>query len=82
MIHAIANQYNITIPESNILDLGYMNGWGESTYKFVEELQPFRITGEGSSRSVGGYVTEYVSKYKDSITDHIITITYRIDSGD
>jgi hypothetical protein len=80
MVHAIANQYNITIPESNILDLDYMNGWSNSTYRFIADIASYKL--DGFSETVGNCVTEYTSKYKDPITGDIITVVYRVDSGD
>lgn len=82
MIHAIANQYNISIPESNILDLDYMNGWGDSTHRFITELQPYRLKNEGGSKTIGECLRECTLKFKDSITDEVVTIVYKIDSGD
>jgi hypothetical protein len=82
MIYAIAQQYDIIIPESKILDLDWKNRWNDRIWSFMREMDPYKLTQESITENIGTCAYKTTLKYKDSISDEIITIITRVDSGD
>jgi hypothetical protein len=79
MIKQIIENYGLKV-NNNIIDLGWVNGWGKGTQEVYKELKKYLVEDTHRSITIGRCVTEY--KFKSTDGFDFYTVVYKVDSGD
>lgn len=62
------------------IGLGTMNGWGEKTYEFFQEIRKYKIPNSESGHNLGRCWN--ASSFKISIDGKEYSVSYDVDSSD
>lgn len=82
MVTQLAQNYNVTIIDNNVIDLGSANGWSEKIGKFYKSIQSYKINNTYSKKEIGNCYFEYQNEYHDNVNDIVYIVKYNVDSGD
>jgi hypothetical protein len=76
--HLMENWKNKIV--NGVLDLGTMNGWGKATSDLYDQLRENKIPGTDAGQNLGRCYNAY--EWKCEVDGEIITVCYKVDSGD
>lgn len=81
MIRKLAEKYDITISDSNFINLSYVNGWSKKINDFYKEIKKFKNTSTVNSEIINNNVAKFSALYKDE-SNETFQIVWFIDSSD
>ena len=79
-VKELIEAYGLSLDEKNVIDLGWINGWGLGMHKICQYLKTMKLTTSGFSESIG--VCQHLFGFKVECEEVVYQIIYRMDSGD
>lgn len=79
-IKELIEAYGLDLKEGNILDLGWMNGWGIGMQRICQYLKTKKLSTSGYSETIGN--CQYQYGFKAECEGLVYQVVYRMDSGD